>query len=121
MPSHTNPAAPPLHSQEVPHPQSATDEAAVLIRQLCDHVPIEGIEQIIDGLRAERRRQSRDLVDVALDSRRQSRLNVDQDAQPNEEAASESIVLDSSMSIEHVTPPPSVNQDAPPPRYSRVN
>jgi hypothetical protein len=44
MPSHTSPAAPSLHSQEVPHPQPVTDEAAVLIRQPCDHVPIEGIE-----------------------------------------------------------------------------
>ena len=70
-------------------------------------------------MKAERRR---DLVDVVLESRRQSRLNIDEEVQPNEEqAASESIVLDSSMSIEQVTPPPSVNQDPPPPRYSRVN
>jgi hypothetical protein len=122
MPSQTNPATPRSHSVAVPHPQSTTAESAVFICQLCDHVPIEGIGQIIDVLRAERRRRNRDLVDVALEWRGQSRISIDRETQPNgEQAASESIVLGSSMSIGQVTPPPSVSQDVPPPRYSRVN
>jgi hypothetical protein len=107
---------------EIPHPQS-TEEDAVLIRQLYGHVPTEEIVRIVDGLRVERQRQGENVNPVGTTSQasKQLRLDISQEALLSEEQdASGSGDLHSSMSIEQVTPPPSMNQDAPPPRYSRV-
>jgi hypothetical protein len=57
-----------------------------------------------------------DLGDAALEARRQFRLMLDRVLLPSE--SSLRIDRDALMSIEPVTPPPSVNQDASPPRYS---
>jgi hypothetical protein len=76
-------------------------------------VPTEEIVRIGDGLRAERRRQIKDHVrGVKPEVSRQLRLSVERE----EQNASRSVDLDSSMSKQG-TPLPSLNQDAPPPRY----
>jgi hypothetical protein len=78
-------------------------------------VPTEEIVRIIDDLRAGRE----DTIRTPASS--QLRPSVERVAQPSEDPdASGSVDLDSSMSIEHTTQPPSLNQDAAPPRYSRV-
>jgi hypothetical protein len=78
IPTISSNASPPQqqqqHSPEIPHPQS-TEEDALLIRQLYGHVPTEEIVRIVDGLRAERERQSKNLslVGATLETSRQLR------------------------------------------------